>query len=79
MTGPAVRPQQPRTRPLPPPDLVSLVDDPHGPYADSPAGWWDQYGGAVSATGVVYLPGPTHPTNARHGDCPNCVPLWRNS
>ncbi len=49
---------------------------PDGPYAGSPAGWWTQYGGAVSATGVVYLPGPTHPPSPRHpDDCPNCVPL----
>lgn len=74
-----VKPQKHRTRPLPPPKLVSLIDSPGSPYADSPAGWWDQYGGAV-ARGVVYLPGPTHPPNRRHpDDCPNCVPIRDNS
>lgn len=79
MTVP-VKPQKRRTRPLPPPKLVSLIDDPSGPYADSPAGWWDQYGGALNrASGVVYLPGPTHPPSPLHpDDCPNCVPLRKS-
>lgn len=74
-----VKPQERRTRPLPPPKLVSLIDGPGSPYADSPGGWWDQYGGALDvASGVVYLPGPTHPPNPRHRGCPNCVPLRAN-
>ena len=61
---------------LPDPELVSLIDRPGSPYADSPAGWWDQYGGALDTrSGVVNLPGPTHPPNPRHQDCPNCIPL----
>lgn len=60
-------------------------DDPRNaataPYAGSPAGWWDQYGGALDrASSVVYLPGPTHPPSPLHSDeCPNCVPLLGNS
>lgn len=74
-----VKPQERRTRALPDPELVSLIGDPSGPYAGSPPGWWDQYGGAV-AGGVVHLPGPTHPPNSRHpDDCPNCVPMRGNS
>jgi len=49
MTAPAKR-----VRALPAPQLVSLV---HGPYADSPDGWWTQYGGALDTrSGVVHLP-----------------------
>ncbi len=78
MSAPTVRAQERRTRPLPPPELVSLIDDPDGPYAGSPAGWWTQYGGALDVTsGVVHLPGPTHPPNLRHHECRNCVPLER--
>jgi hypothetical protein len=60
---------------------VSPVGDPGGPYADSPAGWWGQYGGALDrASGVAYLPGPTHPPSTFHPeDCPNCVPRGINS
>ncbi|GAA0374301.1 hypothetical protein GCM10010319_61020 [Streptomyces blastmyceticus] len=57
-----------RRRPLsllPAPELVSLIDDPDGLYADSPEGWWTQYGGAVDArSGVVYIP--------READHPPC-------
>lgn len=75
MTATPARRQQRLTCPLPAPQLVSLLDDPRGPYTDSPAGWWDQYGGALNvASGVVYLPGPTHPPSPLHSDdCPNCV------
>ncbi|MFI1099822.1 hypothetical protein [Streptomyces melanogenes] len=41
----------------PPARPVSLVDDPDGPYADSPEGWWTKYGGALNVrSGVVYIP-----------------------
>ncbi|MGA5130750.1 hypothetical protein [Streptomyces blastmyceticus] len=44
---------------------MSLIDDPDGLYADSPEGWWTQYGGAVDArSGVVYIP--------READHPPC-------
>ncbi|MGK5547660.1 hypothetical protein ACSNOH_23415 [Streptomyces sp. URMC 127] len=37
--------------------LVDLTQDPDGPYADSPEGWWTQYGGALDKrSGVVYIP-----------------------
>lgn len=70
-----------RTGPLPPPELVSLEEAPVGPHAGSPAGWWDQYGGALDvASGVVCLPGPAHPPSPFHpDDCPNCVPEWGNA
>lgn len=42
---------------LPAPELVSLIDDPDGPYADSPGGWWTKYGGVADAhSGVIYIP-----------------------
>ncbi len=77
MTAIPARRQQRPTWPLPAPQLGSLFDDAGGPYADSPAGWWDQYGGALNvASGVVYLPGPTHPPSQFHPEgCPDCVPL----
>lgn len=58
------------------PGCARLIDSPGSPYADSPAGWWDQYGGAFDRrSGVVYLPGPTHPPSPFHDDdCPNCLP-----
>jgi hypothetical protein len=61
MTAPARRVRA-RVSPLPAPELVSLIDDPTGPYADSPDGWWTEYGGALDIrSGVVYLPGPKSP------------------
>lgn len=74
-TTPARRHRRPAC-PLPAPQLVSLIDNPDGPYAESPPGWWDQYGGALNiASGVVYLPGPTQPPSPLHPeDCPNCIP-----
>lgn len=51
-----------RVSALPAPELVSLVEDPAGPYAGSPEGWWTEYGGALDTeSGVVYLPGPNSP------------------
>ncbi|GAA3001968.1 hypothetical protein Sfulv_34500 [Streptomyces fulvorobeus] len=75
-----VKAQERPARALPEPELVSLIDDPHGPYADSPAGWWDQYGGALDMrSGVVCLPGPVHPPSPFHPDeCPHCVQLQEN-
>lgn len=56
MTAP-VRRGRARTHALPEPELVNLIDDPDGPYADSPEGWWTEYGGALDVrSGVVYLP-----------------------
>lgn len=61
MTAPAKRASA-RLSSLPDPELVSLKDDPLGPYADSPEGWWTPYDGALNvASGVVYLPGPKSP------------------
>lgn len=56
MTAP-VKHVSARVSALPEPKLVSLLDTPGSPYADSPAGWWDEYGGALDArSGVAYLP-----------------------
>ena len=56
MTAPAKRASA-RVSALPEPKLVSLIDDPTGPYADSPEGWWKPYGGALDIrSGVVYIP-----------------------
>jgi hypothetical protein len=56
MTAPAKR-LGARTSALPEPELITLIDDPTGPYADSPEGWWTEYGGALDVrSGVVYLP-----------------------
>ncbi|GAU69926.1 hypothetical protein SSP35_15_00810 [Streptomyces sp. NBRC 110611] len=73
MVAPA-RLQRRPAPPLPPPKLVSLIDAPDGPYADSPPGWWDEYGGARDpVSGVVYIPqgNPTPPCRiagcVRHG------------
>lgn len=61
MTAPVQRARV-RVSALPAPELISLVDDPAGPYADSPEGWWTEYGGALDTeSGVVYLPGPSSP------------------
>jgi hypothetical protein len=61
MSAPAKRASA-RPSVLPDPELVSLTDDPLGPYAESPDGWWTQYGGALDvASGGVYLPGPKFP------------------
>lgn len=61
MTAPVKRAST-RLSVLPDPELVSLVDDPTGPYADSPDDWWTEYGGALDIrSGVVYLPGPKSP------------------
>ncbi|MFD6419886.1 hypothetical protein [Streptomyces sp. NPDC060194] len=39
-----------------------IIDDPDGPYANSPAGWWTAYGGALHVpTGNLYFPPGTHP------------------
>ncbi|MHC0430795.1 hypothetical protein ACX6XY_11475 [Streptomyces sp. O3] len=55
MNAPAVRRQ--RAAAVPAPELVTLLVDPDGPYADSPPGWWDPYEGALDViSGVVYLP-----------------------
>ncbi len=72
---PARRQERP-TRPLPAPELVSLTGNPDGERTASPTGWWEQYGGALDMpSGVVCLPGPTHPPSPFHPeDCPNCVP-----
>ncbi len=44
-------------RPLPAPELVSLLDDRDGPYRNSPDGWWTPLGGAQDpVSGVVYFP-----------------------
>ncbi|MFJ2257773.1 hypothetical protein ACIOKD_05405 [Streptomyces sp. NPDC087844] len=49
-------------RPLPAPELVNLLDDPEGPYADSPEGWWTERGGAQDpVSGVVYFPPGSNP------------------
>lgn len=76
MTATPARRQQRPMCPLPAPQLVSLIDDPGGPCADSPPGWWNQYGGALNvASRVICLPGPTYPPSPFHpGDCPNCIP-----
>lgn len=56
MTAPSRVSRRP-TGELPPPELVSLIDDPDGPYANSPDGWWTEYGGALDTrSGVVYFP-----------------------
>ncbi|GLV78218.1 hypothetical protein Shyhy02_62180 [Streptomyces hygroscopicus subsp. hygroscopicus] len=56
MTAPARLHRQGPTR-LPAPELVTLIDDPDGPYANSPEGWWTQRGGALDVrSGVVYIP-----------------------
>jgi hypothetical protein len=57
MTSLAKRAAAGRLSALPEPELVSLIGDPAGPYADSPEGWWSPYGGALNvASGVVYVP-----------------------
>jgi hypothetical protein len=54
MGVPMKAPKRPADSQLPPPELVDLIG--HA-YADSPSGWWTQYGGALdAASGVVYLP-----------------------
>lgn len=56
MTAPVKRVSA-RLSALPDPELVSLIDDPTGPYAASPDGWWTDHGGALDvASGVVYFP-----------------------
>ncbi|MEU1077433.1 MULTISPECIES: hypothetical protein [unclassified Streptomyces] len=36
---------------------ATLLEDPDGPYADSPKGWWTECGGALDVrSGVVYIP-----------------------
>ena len=61
MTAPVKRTYV-RVGALPAPELVSLVDDPAGPYAGSPEGWWTQYGGALDTESqAVCLPGPNFP------------------
>jgi hypothetical protein len=71
MTAPAKRTSA-RVSALPDPELVSLIDDPSGPYADSPDGWWTEYGGALdSASGVVYFP-PTAELPACPFPCTKC-------
>ncbi|WP_185909471.1 hypothetical protein [Streptomyces sp. WAC01280] len=42
--------------------LVDLTQDPDGPYANSPAGWWTAHGGALDTrSGVVYFPPGSNP------------------
>lgn len=42
--------------------LVSLIDDPDGPYRDSPEGWWTEGGGALDMrSGLVYFPPGSDP------------------
>lgn len=56
MTAPAKR-LSARTSALPEPELITLLDDPDSPYANSPVGWWTEHGGALDVkSGVVYLP-----------------------
>lgn len=72
MTTPARAPKRPAESPLPAPKLVSLIDGPDSPYADSPAGWWDEYGGAMDRrSGVVYIPpgGTGHACPFPCGEC----------
>ncbi|MDQ0938824.1 hypothetical protein QFZ67_000529 [Streptomyces sp. V1I1] len=71
MTGTARLHRQGPT-PLPAPELVTLIDDPDGPYGNSPEGWWTKYGGALDVcSGVVYLPGPNYPP-CRFPECKRC-------
>jgi hypothetical protein len=59
---------------LPAPELISLIGDPSGPYADSPEGWWTEYGGALdSRSGVVYFPPDSNPPPCRLPDCQRCA------
>jgi len=68
MTAPAKRVSV-RVHALREPELVSLIDDPAGPYADCPEGWWTPYGGALNvASGVVYFP-PGSAPSCRLPDC----------
>lgn len=61
MTAPAKRVRA-RLDALPAPTLVSLIDDPDGPYRDSPEGWWTEGGGALDVrSGVVYFPPGSNP------------------
>jgi len=73
VTAPAKR-LSARLSALPDPELVSLIDDPTGPYSGSPEGWWTLYGGALNvASGVVYFPPGSAPpcqlpACTRHGE-----------
>lgn len=69
MTAPAKRVSAHLTV-LPAPELVSLIDDPDGPYAGSEVGWWTEYGGARDPrSGVVYIPpGGKRPPSPFHSD-----------
>lgn len=80
MTATPTRRQQRPTCPLLAPRIVSLIDDTGGPYADSPPGWWNHYGGALNvASRVIYLSGPTYPPSPFHPEnCANCI-LRRDS
>jgi hypothetical protein len=56
MSAPAKRVSG-RVSALPEPELISLVDDPAGPYVDSPEGWWTEYGGTRDeVSGVIAFP-----------------------
>lgn len=79
-TAPAKRRERP-TRPLPDSELVSLIDDPDGPYAGSPAGWWTQYGGGAGrGLGSRLPPRPdASPSPFHPEECPNCIPRWRSA
>ncbi|WP_175499846.1 MULTISPECIES: hypothetical protein [unclassified Streptomyces] len=56
-------------RPLPAPELMSLLDSSDSPYRDSPEGWWTEYGGAQDLrSGVVYFPPGTTPPKFAGGD-----------
>lgn len=69
MTAPAKRASA-RLSALPEPELVSLIDDPMGPYSGSPAGWWTEHGGALHvASGVIYFP----PGSAPPCQLPDCT------
>jgi hypothetical protein len=71
MTAPAKRVSV-RLSALPEPELVSLIGDPSGPYANSPDGWWTEPGGALdSASGAVYFP-PTAQLPACPFPCSTC-------
>lgn len=61
MTAPA-RVHRQREESLQAPELVTLLKDADGPYADSPEGWWTEYGGALDIrSGVVSFPPNVEP------------------
>jgi hypothetical protein len=61
MTAPVKRVRA-RLSALPEPELITLLDDPDSPYANSPVGWWTEYGGALDVrSGVAYFPPGSSP------------------